>query len=279
MKAEYEPMLQEHDDSSSAGSSEDTSPRSTHKHEPLHPLALWTYIACLSLCVLNIGLLLRGGLKTEAVVDPETLERPSTYIDLDTVKWNASRLAALPPVTNFPMVLAPVSRTDTAKVWPVDPKAWLSDKGTISPDSREVLLSQDTSMIMQFRVLDHKMERCSLVAAIPTEAEIRGRHRDNNVDLDGDTLVHVYRLDAARKLDARTLSYATKPKRLDHVGHFTVKLGAMNGTAEFDCKERTLQTFEVTCPGKRCHINFWQNRDSPVMAFYLRQTHSLPDPE
>lgn len=121
-------------------------------------------------------------------------------------------------------------------------------------------------MIMQFRVLDHKMERCSLVAAIPTEAEIRGRHRDNNVDLDGDTLVHVYRLDAARKLDARTLSYATKPKRLDHVGHFTVKLGTMNGTAEFDCKERTLQTFEVTCPGKRCHINFWQNRDSPVMG-------------
>lgn len=148
-------------------------------------------------------------------------------------------------------------------------------------------------MIFQFRVLDHKMERCSLVAEIPTEVDIRARHRDNNFDADGDTTVHVYSLDAKRKLDARSLSYASKPPRLEHVGDFKVSVGARNGTVEFDCKERSLQTFEVTCPGSRCHINFWQNRDAPVMgewlqrrrhpctkasaAFYLRQTHSLPD--
>lgn len=249
------------------------------RDQSLHPLASWAYIACLSFCVLNIGLLLHYVLQRETVVDVDALERPSTYIDLDTVKWNASRLATLPPIVNFPVVMAPVSKTDKTKVWPVDPRAWLSDKGTISPDEHEVLITRDTSMIFQFRVLDHKMERCSFVADIPSEADIRGRHRDNNVDLDGDTTVHVYRLDVKRKIDLQTLSYATKPPRLEHIGHFKVIMGAQNATAEFDCKERTLQTFEVTCPGSRCHVNFWQNRDSPILAFYLRQTHSLPTPD
>ncbi|KZV86047.1 hypothetical protein EXIGLDRAFT_725230 [Exidia glandulosa HHB12029] len=148
-------------------------------------------------------------------------------------------------------------------------------------------------MILQFRVIDHKMERCAVVADIPTEAQIRARDRDNNIDLDGDTTVQVYRLDTQRTLKRSEISYASRPPRRELVGDFRVSMGALNGTVEFDCKERSLQTFEVVCPAAPCRINFWQNREKPIMgnsllclplstselkqraAFYLRQTHSL----
>ncbi|EJD41705.1 hypothetical protein AURDEDRAFT_186331 [Auricularia subglabra TFB-10046 SS5] len=278
----FSPVPHEHDDSGSNASEEESFLGGEHKggatkstHEPLHPLAIWTFIACLSLCVVNIALLLRETTHAESVMDLDKLDRPSTYIDLDTLEWAEERLAKLPPIVNYPIIMAPVSRMQPHRVWPEDPRAWMTHEGMVSPDEQEVLVTQDVSVIVQFRVLDHKMERCSVVAQIPTEAEIRARNRDNNVDLDGVTTVQVYRLDAQRTLKRRDLSYATKPPRREHIGEFKVSMGHLNGTAEFDCKERSLQTFEIACPGRRCHINFWQDRNKPVLAFYLRQTHSL----
>ncbi|KZV86046.1 hypothetical protein EXIGLDRAFT_725229 [Exidia glandulosa HHB12029] len=83
--------------------------------------------------------------RPENILDLDALKRPSIYTNLDTLEWDEARLAALPPIVNFPMVMAPVSRSEKKKIWPDDTHAWMTHEGTVSPDKRLVFVTHDVS--------------------------------------------------------------------------------------------------------------------------------------
>jgi len=245
---------------------------------PVYELTTLTYgiyFACLVCCFVNIFVLLREYTNGPIIVDPKGLQRPSQYVDFDAISWTQSRLDALPKIHNFPVIVAQVSTSEPGKVFPIDPARWIGQNGTQSPEVREVLITPDVSTIVQFRVLDYGMERCSVAIEIPSEQDVRQRYRDNSLDLDGDTTVEVWQLETEKELDVRLLSKRTVPPRKSLVGKIHAEMGQRSGTVDFPCKSRSLYSFELACPSHDCRIQFTQDGDKPIFAFYLLQKSSL----
>jgi len=235
------------------------------------------YILCLACCIFNTVVMWRN--RSTAVVDPQlldvsTLDRPSVYVGLDKVKWSPERLQSIPDVHNFPSLITQVSNSYPDKVFPMDARRSLNDRGT-SKDEQQVLITADVSTVVQFRILDYEMERCAVTFEIPDADEIRNRHTDINLDMGGITKVQVWELDTNRELDARAVNKRSLPPRKTLVDTLQLKMGNATSTTEFPCKARTLHTYELTCEAEDCRVMFWQDKDAPCLAVYMLQKSSL----
>jgi len=240
-------------------------------------LANGMYIVCLACCILNIVVMWRKNAEANdpQLLDLSTLERPSVYVGLEKVKWSEDRLKSIPDVRNFPNIIAQVSKTYPDKVFPLDTRRWLSDRGMLSPDEHQILITADVSTLIQFRILDYGMERCSVTFDFPDETTIRARHRDNNLDLNGITKVNVWELDATTEIDVKTISRRTAPPRKKLVDTLDVKMGNLTSTVEFPCQARSLHTYELGCVAHDCRVMFWQDKDTPFLAVYMLQKTTL----
>jgi len=235
------------------------------------------YILCLACCILNIAVMWR---KNAAANDPQlldltTLDRPSVYVGLEKVKWSADRLKTVPDIANFPTIITQVSKTYPEKTFPLDTRRWLSDRGMLSPDEHQILITADVSTIVQFRILDYGMERCAVTFDLPDEATIRGRHRDNNLDLNGVAKVQVWELDTTCEIDVKTINKRNLPPRKKLLDTLDLKMGNLSSTIEFPCKSRSMHTYELACVAHDCRVMFWQDKDTPFLAVYMLQKTSL----
>ncbi|KAF5328085.1 hypothetical protein D9619_013664 [Psilocybe cf. subviscida] len=86
-----------------------------------------------------------------------------------------------------------IDRSRPKYVYPVDPRRKSTYFGTVSPDDRKVLATNQISTILQFRTRDFGMEWCKLKLALPDSAKYHPNdstneeERERNWLLEGDT--------------------------------------------------------------------------------------------
>jgi len=72
-------------------------------------------------------------------------------------------------------------------------------------------------------------------------------------------------------IDPKTLSYNTRPKRNGLLTTFDLnevmeKKGSDEtiDSPEFECKEDSIQSFEIVCASPNCLVDLWQDKEVPV---------------
>ncbi|THU98043.1 hypothetical protein K435DRAFT_613914, partial [Dendrothele bispora CBS 962.96] len=187
------------------------------------------------------------------------LRRPSMYIGLETCNMSISRLALPDHLDIFPHVFHPVSSSEPDTVFPYDGNARMTFNGLVSPGEPHVILNNSTSMILQMRVRDHNMERCSLVSTIPTQEALERKNRTLILDPKSVNL-EIWKLDSSQgEIDTKTLSWRNRPRRIGFLSNLVVETEHTHQSIEFDCGSAArLLTLEISCPASGCNIDFWQ---------------------
>ncbi|THH01401.1 hypothetical protein EW145_g6922 [Phellinidium pouzarii] len=208
--------------------------------------------------------------------DPGLLERPNVYIGLDKVAQDVSQ-AALPDTLDvFPPFFQPVDHIHRNYVFPDDGHARFTFNGRVAPGDHRVLLTDHITMVAQFRVHDFGMERCRIVSTIPSWEVLEAYNQ--TLHLAGDTSnIEIWNVTASAELDERTLSWATKPARDEHIGSVGLEENSTRQSGEFWCgPSGSLQTIELLCRGVSCFIELWQDYYfKPRFGIYIQQSPSL----
>ncbi|KAJ8093880.1 hypothetical protein PM082_009747 [Marasmius tenuissimus] len=176
--------------------------------------------------------------------------------------------------TLYPEVLSPINRADPSVVYGNDPRSRFAPHlfATISPEDRQVNVSDTLSTIFQFRAVDFGMEICELRVSIPQQSS------DNPAALVlPSSILEFYRLDQKHQLYSDTLSYSTRPRRHYLLARLHLEYG-MEWGHRFSCTMDELLIFELTCPlgahPGTCDVSWWQDRDSPSPGLFLVQHSS-----
>ncbi|KAH8991481.1 hypothetical protein EDB86DRAFT_1607487 [Lactarius hatsudake] len=232
----------------------------------------------ISVCtVLDSALLLSLGYRYARSVwylaDPAKLEAPSTYINFDLLYRNGTRTNhRFPPIHGLPRALAQVSAAEPDKVYPQWPVSFMAAYGTVPYNDRRLLVEPEISTFVQFRALDYGMENCSLALRIP-------EYGSDAMEIArvGSTL-DVWSLAVDSKVDLRTLSYRTLPRRVDKVGSFAPRYNTTERLPGFACESGTYHAFLLTCPrGARkedCWVDVTSIKEKPV-GLYLVQHQTI----
>lgn len=116
---------------------------------------------------------------------------------------------------------------------------------------------------MQFPVMDYGMENCSIVLIVPSESVPSGEDEaivafgpGFSVELDA------WSLDTHKKLDYKRLSWNTKPRRVGHLGTFTLSYGHSQELPGFHCSSGSFQTIEISCHGI-CNVDMNVTKREP----------------
>ncbi|PSR83172.1 hypothetical protein PHLCEN_2v377 [Hermanssonia centrifuga] len=187
--------------------------------------------------------------------DVRLLRRPSQYIGLEKV------VRPSPPEPKsfwiYPIVLAPIDNADKSKVFDDDPKRYASQIGTITPEIRRVLVTDTVSTIAQFRAIDFGMESCELNILIPAVSSADG------------AAISVYRVNETYALDTRTLSYGTRPQRLQKLSDIPINPDDnVHWHRKFACPSESVLSFELACStatGHSCNLEWWQDKTQSSM--------------
>ncbi|KAH8108852.1 hypothetical protein DFH11DRAFT_1516211, partial [Phellopilus nigrolimitatus] len=219
--------------------------------------------------------------RAERLARANTLYRPNMYIGLDRVDRDTARDALPEALHIFPHVFAPVSRAEPERVFPSDGRARITFNGLVSPGEPHVIINKDVSMIMQIRVQDYNLGRCSLASAMPDPALLHAQNRTLSLARELVNL-EVWELDAsAGELDTRRLAWATRPARTALLSNLVVQQAHRAHSAEFACgRTGTLHMFELACPTEaadECAVEFWQEQPetTPRMAITIVQKPSI----
>ena len=101
---------------------------------------------------------------------------------------------------------------------------------------------------MQFRAIDYGMENCSLALAEGAAAGL-------DVELDVWELAEAPRR-LNSNLDVRTLTWASRPARKEHIGVLSVIGGILGETRTFACSSGSYHTLEIACATMRgCDVD------------------------
>jgi hypothetical protein len=106
---------------------------------------------------------------------------------------------------------------------------------------------------VQFRAIDYGMENCSLVLAPSAEGAAAA-----DVELDVWALADAPQRPGRRlnaNLDVRTLTWASRPARKEHVGVLKAVGGAPGETRMFACPSGSYHTLEIACVTHGCDVD------------------------
>ncbi|KAJ6498093.1 hypothetical protein C8R47DRAFT_318932 [Mycena vitilis] len=241
---------------------------------------LWAGIASLICTALNIFFIGFPVItRNHGVVETSSgpLEFVSPYIGLDFAIHHDS--VPLPPIVNFPVLLAQVDAAHPSEVL-LDTHRWNSSFGMIYPADRTFEVSPGISTIAQFRAIDWGMESCSLDVTIPEAPEMT---EFMNFSLTGSigapewVMVEVWRVSSpeiTEAIEPHTLSWETKPPRKLLVGYWSLKPGVRLQSETFECRSNSLHTFEFLCSDPKCHLKFQQDPNDSQIAFFVTQRQS-----
>ncbi|KAF8641552.1 hypothetical protein AX16_009929 [Volvariella volvacea WC 439] len=149
----------------------------------------------------------------------------------------------------------------------------------IYPEDKQFLVNTKVSTILQFRVLDYGMERCTLTFSLPTPEGLADPHHSKAVALGGPIHLSIWRLDSSEPLEPSSLSWSNRPpRRRDAMEFYVQPEGSLIESEEFRCPAGSLQTYEVACSPRNsdCYIWFQQDHKEPRLALYLTQKQSKP---
>ncbi|KAI0945778.1 hypothetical protein AcW1_001920 [Taiwanofungus camphoratus] len=243
-------------------------------------LVFWACIGALCTSILSFSVFIRGTFWTPArsSVHPpydQPLRRPSMYINLDKILKDVND--TFPPITNFPPVVLQISTSDPRRKMTEDHRQWRSAQGTIYPDDRHILVSAETSTVVQFRNLDYMMERCVLTASLPRHTE----PSDPATTLYEPSRVDVWLLDTTTEISPYIVgAWERAPKRRGLLTTLTFSKEGPSTSEEFHCPSGEFTALEFACaPSKpSCSVDFWQDqRAIPRGGVYMTQFQSTID--
>ncbi|KAF7297365.1 hypothetical protein MIND_00970000 [Mycena indigotica] len=249
--------------------------------------AVLAFIASITCTLLNLSFLLlqKENLSNNIKSSRIRLENPSSYIGLDKVVHNTTSPPVPPkPISAWPDFAEQIAESSPSMVLhQVD--RHFTYFGTAYPTDRKFRIALDVSTVVQFRVRDFGMEKCTLtlsmgIAPPPTSGHHHGRSLSESAMATGS--IDVWQLDQAHRLDPEHLSWNNRPSRRHLFA--TWDLAEMQGqptasfrTTEFLCPSTEILTFELACAAGNpsCHLEFAQPREQPHSALFLIQRSSL----
>ncbi|KAK0185497.1 hypothetical protein F5146DRAFT_1143965 [Armillaria mellea] len=205
--------------------------------------------------------------------------QPSQYIHLDSVFQNSHDRNAShhTPIMNFPDIVAQIEAHSPSRLVQEDTsRQWRTNLGTVFPDDRHLIISSETSTVLQFFHLDYGMEYCSLKLSIPQPSN----GFDPEAKIENETVVDVWLLQSnwSNRL-IRASSGEIAPKRKILVASVPIRFGDHFTTDRFHCSSGGLSLFELSCSPSStgpCHVDFWQSGEiSPSAGAYVVQECSL----
>lgn len=205
----------------------------------------------------------RSGDCAAAAPEDAQPELRSSYVNFDLLYGEGSTLRPAPhaPIVNHVLALAHVSRARAHAVVTRNPGGGMTINGYVPLDARRLWVTDDVSTIVQFRAIDYGMENCSLALAPTPSAEGAAPPppADDVFELDVWALADAPRRPGRRlnaNLDVRTLTWASRPARKEHIGTLSVAGGAPGETRMFACPSGSYHTLEIACATTRgCDVD------------------------
>lgn len=112
-------------------------------------------------------------------------------------------------------------------------------------------------MIVEFRTVDYAMESCELSLVTPHETSA-------NFTLSGEVnILDVWQLTTQYPLDAKTLSWKTRPECTRKIVSIAVGRGT-NYTHRFPCPPDSLQTFQFSAGNNWTHVEWLQDHTDAI---------------
>ena len=250
----------------------------------------------------------RSGDCAAAAPEEAELELRSSYVNFDRLYGEGSTLRPAPhaPIVNHVLALAHVSLVQPHAVVTRNPGGGMTINGYVPLDARRLWVTDDVSprlplspyivadaahrrkvsTIVQFRAIDYGMENCSLALAPAPSAE--GAAAAVDIELDVWALADAPRRPGRRlnaNLDVRTLTWASRPERKEHIGMLSMIGGAPGETRVFACPSGSYHTLEIACATTRgCDVDILgvghgESGVFPPFSFTCRGGHVLsPEP-
>uniref|UniRef100_A0A8H8CK02 Ubiquitin 3 binding protein But2 C-terminal domain-containing protein n=1 Tax=Psilocybe cubensis TaxID=181762 RepID=A0A8H8CK02_PSICU len=136
--------------------------------------------------------------------------------------------------------------------------------GAVYPDARRIVITNETSTIVQFRHIDFGMENCSLSFSIPP---LTTSFDPSSIAQNG-SVIDIWTLNMSHEISRYIgKSWKFAPLRgsrfgiihLDHRGSDLVP---------FLCRSNHFSTFELACSpdSPECHVDFWQDQRAEPKA-------------
>lgn len=240
-----------------------------------HCMMILACIVCVITTIVNVTALnsLISVARLESLPTKTSLEYPDPYVGLENAHLHDPSL--LPPIYNFPRVLALINISDPSSVY-LDLHHWASGFGMIYPNDRQFLVSSQISTVAQFRTLDFGMERCVLSLMVPSSSALQEARSNKTVTYLPATSLNIWRLKASGDIDRKSLSWINRPPRDTLLTTMSISPGQNTfESPEFHCPSRSLQNFELSCATPKCHLQFQQDMKEPYLALFLTQHANL----
>ena len=178
------------------------------------------------------------------------------------------------PILIYPNLISVVNSAEPSRAYSDDPVRFAEIGGLVPPADRqfkvtpEVCLSvnvlhnvshrmSQVSTVVEFRSIDYKMEHCELTVTTPPASA-------TNVTLGlGDNVVDIWNVKSDYPLNAKVLTWNTRPARVSKVDSITVTHG-MSYTHRFSCPSDTLHAFEFSSGGDATYVDWTQDHKKPA---------------
>ncbi|KAJ7028060.1 hypothetical protein C8F04DRAFT_69279 [Mycena alexandri] len=253
----------------------------SHFERSVMKLGFLAFLACLACTFLNFSFLTVRNISVSNGIKFSNLELPAanSYYGLENALRNSTAEPAL-PIKNPPFFAGHIDQMSPAYV-PFRLDRQFTHFGTVYPTDRRILVAPGISTIIQFRVQDFGMERCTLnlttPAAMAGDAVDHGHIHDRAPTETSKGLVELWQLKLDRCIDPTALSWSTRPRRSHLLATWDVSHRSNVGTLDFVCASRSIMSFELACAGEgACQVDFKQPREHPTTStLFLIQSSSL----
>ncbi|TCD68385.1 hypothetical protein EIP91_010894 [Steccherinum ochraceum] len=150
---------------------------------------------------------------------------------------------------NHAPILTQIDEARPTYVYPDDAGRFMTTAGMVSPEDRHFVVADSVHTIAQFRVMDFDYEDCQVVIEVPSQ-DVLDTVWSKSISLSHDIVgVDIWRLaDDSEFVDPRTLSWKTRPRRVDQSPLVTldIAIGASVVSQRFPCKQDAVIGLELT---------------------------------
>ncbi|KAL0575151.1 hypothetical protein V5O48_006828, partial [Marasmius crinis-equi] len=174
----------------------------------------------------------------------QDVRRPSQFMGLEKINRTSGRQLS---IINLPFTVGRIDQLQPLNVITAGPDSRMFRDGQ---ELRRVEVTNDISTVVQFRVIDWKLEDCALHLQLPSSLSAS----EHVVDV-----VDVFRLTSDRELDLNRLSFAHRPSQIGgKLG--SARPGSSNEwTYSFPCPMDSIQTFLLAAGTSETNVSWWQD--------------------
>jgi len=195
--------------------------------------------------------------------DLVNLRRPSQFVGLE--KINRSSVEHELSVINFPFLVGRVDSEHPKSVVTDGPASRAIFSGV---ESRKVEMTHSITTVLQFRMLDWKLENCALRIRLPSMNDPRSLFNASSSASE----IAVHRLASGSTLRLDSLSHYRIPKLEQKLVSIRVNSDRdTEWTHHFHCAMDSLHTFALVAGNRETSVAWWQDKQVEVPSVHIIQ--------